>query len=333
MDITRCDPMQVDLDLADQMVAVDAAALAEDGRELSVPSGPSRMSSLQHGHEGGPVDGLWVARDGDTVVGWTLVELPRLDNRDSARIRGLVAPAHRCRGLGRRLLDPVVDLAREHARTRISAVVWEGYAGEPFLLRHGFTSSGMHPYEVRRLDLHGTSASHWRRLHDEVAEPAADYELVHVVGPTPDDLVDDLVALHDAINDAPADDDMEPDAWDADRVRTYDASMVRRWQTTYRVLARHRETGAWAGMSLLCVDEFAPGVAFQEDTTVVRAHRGHRLGLLMKTDMLLWLTAERPEISATDTWNAADNHHMIAVNERLGCRVVARNLGYRRVLA
>ena len=35
-------------------------------------------------------------------------------------------------------------------------------------------------------------------------------------------------------------------------------------------------------MSLLCVDEFAPGVAFQEDTSVVRAYRGHRLGLLMK---------------------------------------------------
>ena len=42
-------------------------------------------------------------------------------------------------------------------------------------------------------------------------------------------------------------------------------------------------------MSLVAVDEFLPTVAFQEDTTVVRAHRGHRLGLLMKTDMLRWV--------------------------------------------
>jgi hypothetical protein len=53
----------------------------------------------------------------------------------------------------------------------------------------------------------------------------------------------------------------------------------------------------------------------------------------MKTDMLLWLTDERPEVAATDTWNAADNHHMIAVNERLGARVIGRNLGFRRRLA
>jgi hypothetical protein len=49
--------------------------------------------------------------------------------------------------------------------------------------------------------------------------------------------------------------------------------------------------------------------------------------------MLRWLTDERPEVSATDTWNATDNHHMIAVNERLGCRVVAEYQGARHVLA
>ena len=143
----------------------------------------------------------------------------------------------------------------------------------------------------------------------------------------------DLVELHAAINDAPADDGREPDVWDAERVRAYDESMARRHQTTYRVLARHAPTGEWAGMSLLCLDEFSPAVAFQEDTSVVRAHRGRRLGLFMKCDMLRWLGAERPEVSATDTWNATDNHHMIAVNERLGCRVIAQHVGYRRELS
>lgn len=125
---------------------------------------------------------------------------------------------------------------------------------------------------------------------------------------------------------------MEPDVWDVERVRSYNASMASRRQTTYRVLARHVASGAWAGMSLLCVDEFSPTVAFQEDTNVVRSHRGHRLGLLLKCDMIRWITTDRPEITATDTWNATDNHHMIAVNERLGCRVIATNVGYRRAL-
>jgi len=46
-----------------------------------------------------------------------------------------------------------------------------------------------------------------------------------------------------------------------------------------------------------------------------------------------WLRAERPEVIATGTWNARGNHHMIAVNERLGLRVVAENTAYSRARA
>ena len=80
---------------------------------------------------------------------------------------------------------------------------------------------------------------------------------------------------------------------------------------------------------MLCVNEFSPAEAFQEDTSVVRAHRGHRLGLLMKAAMLRWVGDERPEVGSIDAWNAADNHDMIAINERLGTTVVARHQGFR----
>lgn len=49
----------------------------------------------------------------------------------------------------------------------------------------------------------------------------------------------------------------------------------------------------------------------------------------MKADMLRWLSRERPEVAATDTWNATTNHHMIAVNERLGATVIAHHETYR----
>ena len=75
-----------------------------------------------------------------------------------------------------------------------------------------------------------------------------------------------------------------------------------------------------------------PSIANQEDTSVVRAHRGSRLGLLMKCDMVRWLRAERPDVGATQTWNAVDNTHMIAVNDALGCRVTGVNRGYRLTL-
>ena len=333
VEITRVDAMDVDLDLADRLVAVDRAGLEAAGLKIPPQSGPSRMVSLQHAYDARPVDALWVATDRDDVVGWALLELPWLENLELARIRAVVHPTHRRQGLGTRFLDEQLAAARDNGRTSVSTIAWEGSDGVPFLESHGFTTSGQLPYDVRRVDVHATPPSRWQQLSDEAATRSGDYELVRITGPTPDDLLDAMVALHDAINDAPADEGMEADVWDAARVRAYDASLVSRRQTAYRVLARQRSSGEWAGMSLLCVDEFAPAVAFQEDTNVVRAHRGHRLGLLMKADMLLWLGAERPEVGAVDTWNAADNHHMIAVNERLGCRVIARNIGFRRETA
>ena len=88
------------------------------------------------------------------------------------------------------------------------------------------------------------------------------------------------------------------------------------------MLARHRDTGAWAGQSMLCVNEFSPAEAFQEDTSVVRAHRGHGLGLLMKAAMLRWVGEERPEVGEVVTvipnhaCGCTNMHDEVAVHRR-----------------
>jgi GNAT superfamily N-acetyltransferase len=330
MEVTRVDPLTLDLELADRIAAVDAASVAEAGLEVPAAPGPSRLVQLQHANEGQPIDGLWLARDGDEVAGWVIADLPHHENLDLAGVRGTVHPAYRRRGLGTRLLDAALAFVSEQGRTSVHSGAYAGSDGVGFLEAQGFSTDGQHPYAIRVLDLHAGRT--WDRLYDEAAPAANDYELLHTVGPTPDELVDGLVGLYDAMNDAPADDGSEPMTWSADRIRTYDEQMARRRETVHRVLARHVPSGDLAGMSVVCVDEFAPSVAFQEDTSVVRTHRGHRLGLLMKTDMLRRLGEQRPEISSVLTWNAVDNHHMIAVNERLGCRVVAQHVGYRRTL-
>jgi GNAT superfamily N-acetyltransferase len=256
------------------------------------------------------------------------MSLPLLDNTDSAWVRGAVLPDQRGRGIGRALLAEATATAGRAGRHRIYTSTFEGSPGPAALAALGFAPLGTVD-AIRRVDVHGDEGR-WQRLCDEAAPLARDYELVRLVGPTPPELLDDLVTLHAAINDAPLDDpEMEEDAWSRDRVLAYDQAMAGRRQTVHRVLARHRSTGEWAGMSMLCIDEFSPSVAFQEDTSVVRAHRGHALGLLMKADMLRQLARHRPEVAATLTWNATTNHHMIAVNERLGATVVARSHNYR----
>ncbi len=334
MQIERLDPLDLDLDAADALAAVVNRANEADGVGFPETTGPTTMKFLQQQSDGTPVDGLWMARDDSgQVVGRATLVTPRRANADTARVRVVVAPGARRQGVGGALLDEVVDAASEADRRKLYSGTFDGSPGPEALPALGFDPLGTAD-AVRRLELDHTTRPRWQRLYDEAAARSGDYELIHLVGPTPPGMLEDLVVLHEAINDAPPGDPeaAEEDAWDAGQVTAYDRAMAARSQTVYRVLARHRASGEWAGMSMLCVDEFAPAVAFQEDTSVVRKHRGHRLGLLMKADMLRWVTEDRPEVGAIITWNATNNHHMIAVNEMLGTTVVTRNLNYRKEL-
>ena len=80
------------------------------------------------------------------------------------------------------------------------------------------------------------------------------------------------------------------------------------------------------------IDQDHPGFGAQMDTSVVRAHRGNSLGLLLKIEMLRWLGDAEPQLRVLDTWNAASNDHMIAVNERLGYRVIGEGLEWQKHL-
>jgi GNAT superfamily N-acetyltransferase len=328
--VTRIHPDDLDLELTGAIAAIDVATYADAGLELALPTAASVLGELRHGNEGGPADAIFVSGPVEAPTGWAFDALPRHENLDFARVRGRVHPASRGAGAGTALLDAVVDFTRDAGRRQLNTSAWDGTAGGAFLEGRGFSTARRLVNAVRRLELDDDGRID--RLYDEAAAHASAYELVRLGGPTPPEMIDEMVAVHAAINDAPTDDGWEPDIWDRDRVMEYDASMVGRGETVYRVLARHRATGAWAGMSLLCVAESAPSIANQEDTSVMREHRGSRLGLLMKCDMVRWLRAERPDVTATQTWNALDNAHMIAVNDALGCRVVGVNRGYGRAL-
>lgn len=331
MRIDRLDPRDLDLATADALAEMLSASVRADGLPFAPRVGADVLTTRQLGFESRPVDAMMLAFDGDRVVGEANVELPWRDNADTASIRVQVHPDVRRRGLGRRLWEHAVEVAKEAGRCRLHSGAWVGTPGVTVLDRAGLTRTGVGV--IRRIDLHATPASTWRRLHDEALGSADDYELLRRPGSTPPEHRAAMVQLHATMNDAPTTDpDDEPSVWDERRLMSYEEAMAGRRQTLYRVLARHRHTGEWAGLSMLCVNGFSPAEAFQEDTTVVRAHRGHRLGLLMKTELLGWVADERPEVAVVDTWNDATNHHMIAINERLGATPVARYQGFRAAL-
>jgi GNAT superfamily N-acetyltransferase len=325
MDVTidRVDPERLDLDTADAVADVLAAAGEADGLPFLPRTGADVLTTRQLGFDGRPVRAVLLARDGDGIVGDAFVDLPVRENADTASVQVTVHPAYRRRGIGGALWSAALEEAGSAGRRRVHTGAWVGTVGVDVLERWGAQRSGVGV--IRRIGLHDTPPGHWNQVREEAAAHATGYALEHHVGSTPEQLRGDVVALHAAINDAPRlHPDDEASVWDEERLLAYERAMAGRRQTLYRVVARHRGTGEPAGHSLVCVDEFTPAEAVQEDTAVVLAHRGHRLGLLMKAEMLSWLARDRPEVAHVDTWNNADNHHMIAINERLGARVVAR---------
>ncbi|MGC5222498.1 hypothetical protein ACPW96_07830 [Micromonospora sp. DT81.3] len=68
----------------------------------------------------------------------------------------------------------------------------------------------------------------------------------------------------------------------------------------------------------LTVDTSTPALTHRNDTPVLREHRGHRLGLLVKCETLLrWLEVV-PGAERIETFNAEENRPMLDINEAMG---------------
>jgi hypothetical protein len=112
----------------------------------------------------------------------------------------------------------------------------------------------------------------------------------------------------------------EPVVFDAARVT---GTQQRLTQQGYGVLTTLvlDDGGGPAGYTLMLVT--AGGVnAIQDDTFVLLAHRGHRLGALAKVANLRALAAHHPRARHVHTWTAEVNDAMHAVNARFGFRAV-----------
>ena len=285
---------------------------------------------LRRGWDGEPPVCYLASVDGKPV-GTAFVFYSERDNTHLGWTWLAILPEQRRQGYGSALFEHVTTEVRAAGRTSLGTDGWESERALGFAAKHGLEKKSQ--AIMRRQHLKEIPAGRLQELYDEAAAAATDYELVRIVGRTPEDLVDAMVELVAAINDAPTDDlDIEDEVISPERIRAYEDAQLARGYSLYRVLARHRETGELAGHSVVTVDGERPEIGHQHDTSVVAAHRGHRLGVLVKTEMNLWLRDEQPQLATIDTWNAESNDHMIEVNEAIGYRVMGRELQFQRSL-
>jgi GNAT superfamily N-acetyltransferase len=319
-----------DTQVVEEVVAVNNAVQQADS-PWSHPSTVTTVSGMmRHGWDGETPRCL-VARQGDSVAGHASFWIGEWDNTDLAWFDIVVHPGARRGGVGSSLVEALRDLTRQTGRTKVGADGWDAESTHAFAGAHGFEKKSQ--AINRRQFLAEVDHAFVEKLHAEAAELAADYELLRIVGPTPDDLMDKVAVMTAAINDAPLDDlEIEDEVFPPERVRDYENATLARGQRLYRLVAQHRGTGELAGHTIVAVEDERPAIGHQHDTSVVRSHRGHRLGLLLKAGMLLWLAEAEPQLETVDTWNAESNDHMIAVNEQLGYRVMGRGLQFQRML-
>jgi GNAT superfamily N-acetyltransferase len=327
VDLTWLDPEDPDEGDLDGAVAV-----LEATRLLDCPHEPLRTTSsfraeIRHGWDGEPPL-VAVTREGHEVVGVLAVHLPRRDNRHLGYLEITVDPDHRRRGVGRALYEAGVERLRAEGRSLVMVSGFDLPSVVGFTKAIGVDRASeevKRRQDVQRLDRD--------RLDRELAaaeSAAADYELVRMPSTVPDELMPAVVTMVSAINDAPTDDlDVEDEAFSAERLRAFEVAQEAYRRRRYQLVARHRSSGELAGHTVVAVEIEQPWYAHQLDTSVLRAHRGHRLGLLLKIGMLRWLAESEPQLRVLDTWNAASNDHMIAVNEVLGYEVVATAAAYQ----
>jgi GNAT superfamily N-acetyltransferase len=266
-----------------------------------------------------------LAHDGEgggRVQGVADLQFYRRENLQLGRVGIRVLPAERRRGVGSALLQEAARIAVDAGRTELGGwgeiPVREGYvnAADPFAEHHGFVPVQRNARRELRLPLSGFTSPR--------TAPSG-YSLVTFHDRWPAELIEERCELGRRMStDVPmGEQELDEEIWDEERVRQMEAMFAAQNRAKVSTLARHDGTGTVAGFTEIAVPLGAPESAWQHDTLVLREHRGHGLGLAMKQANLAELVVTHPAVQTVSTWNAAENEHMIAVNEAMGFTVVS----------
>jgi GNAT superfamily N-acetyltransferase len=256
-------------------------------------------------------------------AGHLSMSLPLLDNRDNAEIEIEVLPECRRRGVGRALHAHATARVRELGRKRLQfGTVGRHPDGAAFALAMGAAAALVDTRS--RLDVTAVDQSRLDALLGEAWTHASGYRAVSWLDVAPDDLIDDLAYLEGRfVADAPMGDlEVEPEKVDAARIRANVGAAKERGRTLYSSGAVHRSSGRLVGFTTLAGSFDIPDHLWQSLTLVDPGHRGHRLGLIVKLTNLAYARRHRPALRAIDTFNAAANEPMLAVNRQMGFRPV-----------
>ncbi|HEX4443210.1 MAG TPA: GNAT family N-acetyltransferase [Galbitalea sp.] len=264
----------------------------------------------------------------DDTVAWIAVE---------------VLPPFRGRGIGTALYGYVFDLATAEGKTifqtdfysrndepgaRIASPSGFGSVDAESVSSRFAQARGYQLEMVLRFSRLPLPAS--KRVLDEFrreaqAKAGADYRIVRWEGRTPERWLDDAAELRGRMyTDAPHGNlDMGDEVWNANRVRALDEIDAQSPRALLVSAVEHIPSNRLVAFTELMVPSEVDRPVIQRDSLVLKEHRGHRLGMLLKIDNIEAVTATRPGHPSINTTNAEENSFMLAVNESVGFTPVA----------
>ncbi|WP_168801672.1 GNAT family N-acetyltransferase [Glycomyces buryatensis] len=300
--------------------------------EFDIPEGPPPHwgvfeKSLAHPMPDEDSTSYVALRDGK-VVGTFRTMFPNRENKHFGMASLTVHPEHRRQGIGTSMLERFLQLARAESRTEVSLdthVTWEdgparSEAGAEFLKKHGFTLALT---SVNRRCLTDAMAPEDEQtlMDKSVAAAGDEYEIISWTGRTPPELVDTMCRIDSMIlSEVPLGElNLEPEVVDPELKEAKAVRNEALGVLPLQTVARHRASGEVVANTILGVfddTEYTDG--FQWITIVDPAHRGHRLGTLIKLVNLRLLREQHPHVRRIWTDNADVNAHMIDINVKMG---------------
>ncbi|MFD9427698.1 MULTISPECIES: GNAT family N-acetyltransferase [unclassified Streptomyces] len=334
MHLYRIDPAG-DREAVRALYGIHRAAEAAETPEGPILPAPSFCDWAAHGWSDEPRE-VWLGdSDGDgdrgtgPAAGGYVLELPDTGTHRVASLLLVVHPEARSCGAGRRLFEHARARMRAAGATSCTAMVLNGSPGEALARSTGAKPSLVFLRQVCALD----RAKAPRPGEVTAAAGVPGYSPVRWCGRTPRGYESDVAALTTATSDAPSGDvDRDGVPWSVQRVRTRDERCAARGTRAYSVAAFCESEGRLVALSTAYVDAAHEGWASQGDTVVLGEHRGRRLSLGVKKDLMTWLREKEPSVHSIATWNAEPNDGIRRVNGSLGFTVSRRWTEWHLVL-
>lgn len=268
----------------------------------------------------------WSREATPRVLGAAIVYVFLLDNLDKAWLEVDVDPAHARRGVGSVLMEHVCALATQQGRTvlmtdiKVPVDQVDDHGYRRFAERHGFTFSNVEVVRRAEVPVAEERLDAWAA---QAARKASGYRLRTLVDEMPPELAPSLGRLMGQLGvDAPTGAvDFEEETITPERLDERLATVRAMGRELFETVALDDDDQVVAQTTLVAPTDGTTD-AWQWGTFVHREHRGHSLGLAVKTANLRAVQAAHPEVRRVTTQNAETNDWMIAINQLMGFEAV-----------